>query len=122
MSKRHLEPGDARPSSSYPGREDVSHALTALGRRTARSLLAAGGRVPRGGVHWSDALQLAADRTDQHQEILRIADELHIAAPDIRSGAGIRVYVLSTLPSVRSEAALSFLIGMFEAVATRPGP
>lgn len=67
-----------------------------------------------GGTGWRRALQVATDQSRQDREILRLADELYSAAPDLTASAGVRAYAVSTLSTVTGSAATWFLRGMLE--------
>lgn len=98
-----------------PGSGPVG-ALLACGQDVARGLLEPLPVVVDGLAGWRGALQSAADLSHQDQEILRIADEIHMSARDITTPAAVVAYAASTWPTITGRPALAVLQGMLEAV------
>ncbi len=98
------------------GRRDVERdrAMAPHGRQVARVLRQNRLGDADGGTGWRGALQVAADQSRQDHEILRLADELYSAAPDLTASAGVRAYAESTLLTVTGPAAIWFLRGMLD--------
>lgn len=76
------------------GRRDVERdrAMAHHGHQVAKGLRQNRPGDADGGTGWRGALQVAADQSRQDREILRLADELYSAAPDLTTPAGVRTY------------------------------
>lgn len=64
------------------------------------------------GTGWWGALQAAADLSGNDPEILRLADEIHIFAPTLRSPGRLYAYVHATQGTAVGASARAFLRGM----------
>lgn len=96
--------------TSHPDR-DVT-AMTHIGRRITEGLLARRRGCRVGFDGWSAALQLAADLTHDHREVLRIADEIHATAGLLATRAMIRFYARSASSTVEACSVQALLTGM----------
>lgn len=94
-----------------PGRDG---ALAHQGKQVALSLLFDERGSPEDPSGWTGGLQVAADLSRNHADVLRIADEIFAVAGDLRTAAAIRAYTASTLVLTPSGPGHWLLRGMLE--------
>lgn len=95
-------------------RRDRDGAIAHLGGRVAFGLVLDDRGSAEDGSGWVGALQTAADYARNDPDVLRIADEIHSAAHDLRTRAAARAYAASTLVFTPDGPAPWLLHGMLE--------
>ena len=98
---------------------DLNDALRALGAQIATSLVAQLAGHPGWHTGWRGALQDAADLSQNDRGVLTVADEIHQAAHDLTTPAGVHVYAESTLSTIPEGPGRVLLRGMLEHLARR---
>jgi hypothetical protein len=92
------------------------HLLGLHGAHAARALRDGEAAGPRG---WHAALQAAADDSRQDPEVLRITDEIHAAAPGLRTADALCTYAWGARRSMHGPLGREFLTAILAAVAER---
>jgi hypothetical protein len=84
------------------------------GKQVALSLLFDERGWPEDPSGWTGGLQVAADLSRNHADVLLIADEIFSIAGDLRTAAAVRAYAASTLAVFPEGPGHWLLRGMIE--------
>lgn len=95
----------------------VRQQLAMHGDTAAWALCSRFGGSPEDGTGWRGALQAAATLSEDHQEILRIADEVYALSHLMVDAPAVRTYAEATIPTMQGTPATAFLHGMLEHVS-----